>query len=134
MDKVVFIDTNIFLEIFLGDIKSNVCMDYLASLNEQKIDAVTTDFVVYSCILIIQNKTNRLDLINNVIIFFNSYPLKILRPSLNDLYDSVKMMKNYTLDFDDALVLACMKNNGIKDLVSMDKHFDKIKDISRIGF
>ena len=134
MGKVVFIDTNIFLEIFLGDLKAEACRDYLLSLKKQKIDAVTTDFIVYSCILIAQNKTNKLDSVNKIILFFNSYPIKILRPSFDDLYDAIKIMKCHNLDFDDSLVLACMKNNSIKDLASMDKHFDKIKDMNRIGF
>lgn len=134
MGELVFVDANIFLEIFLKDQKWNLCEDYLNSLKEQKINAVTTDFIVYSCILLVQNKLNNPDFVNKVIIFFNSYPIKILRPSLNDFYDAARIMKKSSFDFDDALILACMKNNNIKKLASMDKHFDKIKEIDVIKF
>ena len=37
-------------------------------------------------------------------------------------------MKEYNLDFDDALVVASMLANKTKKLVSFDKHFDKISE------
>jgi len=42
------------------------------------------------------------------------------------------MKKRRKLDFDDSLVVSCMQNNGIKKIVSLDKHFDKVKVIERI--
>ena len=47
MDKEIFIDANIFLEIFLKDAKSEECKAFLKSLQEQDIQAVTTDFIMY---------------------------------------------------------------------------------------
>lgn len=41
-------------------------------------------------------------------------------------------MKKYKLDFDDALVISCMKENNIKSLVTYDNHFIKIKEINLI--
>jgi len=41
-------------------------------------------------------------------------------------------MKGENLDFDDALVISCMKANNIRDLISFDRHFDKVKGIRRI--
>ena len=134
MDEKVFIDANIFLEIFLGDEKCKLCENYLNSLKENKIEVVTSDFIVYSCILLVQNKLDESGIVSKVAVFFNSYPVKILRPSLGDIYDAAQIMKKSIFDFDDALVLACMKNNNIKKLASMDKHFDKVKWIDIINF
>ena len=53
---------------------------------------------------------------------------------MDDLNLAAGLMEDYKLDFDDGLVVACMKNNGITKIASLDKHFDKVKDIQRIKF
>ena len=45
MGKEIFIDANIFLEIFLKDSKSEECKAFLKSLQEQNRQALTTDFI-----------------------------------------------------------------------------------------
>ena len=133
MDKETFIDANIFLEIFLKDAKSEECKAFLKSLQEQNKQALTTDFIMYSCILQVQNKLKDADSIRNVAIFFNSYPnLKVVMPTINDIFDAIEIIEKEKLDFDDSLVVACMKNNSIAELASLDKHFDKVKGIKRI--
>ena|SRR3989344_4295372 len=134
MAQEIFIDANIFLEIFLEDSKSEKCKNYLKSLQEQGAIALTTDFIVYSCILIVQNKAKEAKLIRNSIIFFNSFQnLRIIRPSIGEIYNAVEVMEVNNLDFDDSLAVACMKKHGIKEILSMDRHFDRMKEIKRIG-
>jgi len=41
-------------------------------------------------------------------------------------------MKNLGLDFDDALTLRAMKENGIVKIISYDKDFDAVSDVKRI--
>ena len=43
-------------------------------------------------------------------------------------------METEKLDFDDSLVVACMKNYGIGKLASLDRHFDKVKNVKKIVF
>ncbi len=66
------------------------------------------------------------------LVFINSLNLRILRPTLKAIYDTMEFMKKYKLDFDDSLVISCMLENNIKHLVSYDKHFDKVKEIEII--
>ncbi len=133
MGKEVFIDANIFLEIFLKDKKVEECKAFLKSLQEQEKSAITTDFIIYSCILQVQNKLKNAEFVKNTIIFFNSHPnLKIIRPSFEDLHNSIEIMETTKLDFDDSLVVACMKNYDIEKLASLDNHFDKVKGIERV--
>lgn len=40
--------------------------------------------------------------------------------------------KNFGLDFDDALALRAMKENGIGNIISYDKDFDAVSDVKRI--
>ncbi|MBI3035973.1 type II toxin-antitoxin system VapC family toxin [Candidatus Woesearchaeota archaeon] len=133
MGKEVFIDANVFLEIFLKDSKSEECKVFLNSLQEQNRQALTTDFIMYSCILQVQNKLKSANFIKNAVIFFNSYSnLKIIRPAIDDVFDAIGIIEKEKLDFDDSLVVACMRNYGINDLASLDRHFDKVKNIERI--
>lgn len=131
MGEEIFVDANIFLEIFLKDVKSEECKKFLKS--EEKSDLVTSDFLIYSCLIGVENKLTDSVSLQNAILFFNGIPnLRILRPSFDELYSSVEIMVKYKLDFDDSLVVACMRNYGIKELVSLDKDFDKVKEIKRI--
>ncbi len=133
MGEEIFIDANVFLEIFLKDTKSEECKALLKLLQDKNYKAATTDYVIYSCILQVQNKLKEIKFIKNVLVFFSSYSnLQVLRPSFKDFYDAVEIMESNRLDFDDSLVVACMKNYGITELASLDRHFDKVKGIKRI--
>jgi len=48
------------------------------------------------------------------------------------LLQAISFMRIYQLDFDDSVVLSYMKSLKIKKIVSFDKHFDTISQISRI--
>ena len=90
MGKEIFIDANIFLEIFLKDYKSEECKTFLKSLQEQNRQALTTDFIMYSCILQVQNKLKATDFIKDAVIFFNSYSnLKVIMPTIDDIFDAI---------------------------------------------
>lgn len=125
----MFVDANIFLEIALKDKNYQKSIDFF---KENKNDLYTSDFIVYSCLLTINNKLNSFKVMKDFLIFINSVKIDIIRPSLKAIYDTVDLMNKEKLDFDDALVLSCMIEQGIKDLVSYDKHFDKIKGINTI--
>ncbi|RLE84578.1 MAG: VapC toxin family PIN domain ribonuclease, partial [Thermoprotei archaeon] len=53
------IDTNIFLEVMLSRKRSEECKRLLTMLREGKIKGITTDFTIYS-IMILLEKFNRL--------------------------------------------------------------------------
>ena len=131
MGEEIFVDANIFLEIFLKDVKSEYCKNLFRI--SQNVQLLTSDFIVYSCFINIQNNLKNNSEIGKAILFFNNIPnLKILRPSFDEFYSAVGIMETEKLDFDDSLVVACMRNYGIKELASLDKHFDKVKEIKRM--
>ena len=135
MGEEIFVDANIFLEMFLDNEKADDCESYLKSFTERNQTAVTTDFIVYSCLLMIIRKINSLKTAKEALIFFSNLPqLKIIVPSINELSNALDLMETNNLDFDDNLVVACMETYGITELVSLDKHFDKVKNIKRISF
>jgi predicted nucleic acid-binding protein len=133
MDKMNFVDTNIFLEIILDDKKSEQCKSFLTKVKNNNIKALTTDFIIYSCLLQIQHKIKSQEKMKQFLSFINELKgLKIIRPSLNEMYKACIISKKYNLDFDDSLVVAAMIDNNCKYLVSLDGHFDKISIIKRI--
>lgn len=133
MDKIKFIDANIFLEIILDDEKSEQCKSFLTKIKNDDIKALTTDFLIYSCLLQIQYKIKSQEKMKQFLSFINELKgLKIIRPSINEMYKACIISKKYNLDFDDSLVVSAMINNNCKYLVSLDNHFDKISIINRI--
>ena len=132
MDKIVFIDANIFLEIALGDINSEKCSVLLNKIMRGEIKAYTSDFIVYACLLQMQYKTKDTKQMKNFVIFINSIEnLTILRPSLYDIGKAVEIAEKSKLDYGDSLVVSCMMSNNIKTLISQDKDFNKIETIIR---
>ena len=133
MDEEIFVDTNIFLALFLNEDNAGDCEEFLISLNEKNKKPVTTDFVMHSCFEIVERNLKTIESLKKAFMFFANYQnLRIIRLAFEDISGAIEIMENNKLDFDDSLVVACMKNYGIKELVSFDKHFDKVMGIERI--
>lgn len=127
-----FIDANIFLEVELADERSDECKELFSKIYKNQTKVMTSDFVVYTCLLQIENKSS-IDKMRNFIIFLdNMSGIEIHSPTYETIYIAFEIMKKYKLDFDDARVVAIMTALGIKELVSFDKHFDKVKEIKRL--
>lgn len=128
----MFIDANIFLEIALKDSKYEECEEFLKNLVKSKKMFFTSDFLLYSCLLIIHQKLNSIQAQKDFLVFINSIKITILRPSLKGMYNALEIMEKYKLDFDDALVISCMRSYDIKNLISYDKDFEKVKELNII--
>ena len=79
MGKEIFIDANVFLEIFFDDAKADECEIFLKSLDSDGTIAFTTDFLIYACILAIENKFKDYKKLENALIFFKSFYINISR-------------------------------------------------------
>jgi len=135
MDKreVVFIDANIFLEVILKDEKNESCKNYLNKIKNNEVMAITSDFIIYTCLLQIERNIKDNEKLKKFILGINSLNgLEIIRPYLTDIHNAIEIANKESLDFDDSLVVSCMKSANINKLVSFDKHFDKVKTINRI--
>ena len=129
--EIVFVDANIFLEIALKNEKSEACKKFLHKILSGEIDACTSDFIVYSCLLQIHYKSKDMKQMENFLLFLSTLNLEIIRPSYRDLSRALEYMKKFSLDLDDALVVACITSHGIKILVSLDTDFDKVSIVQR---
>ncbi len=135
MDKEVerFVDANIFLEVLLKDIKWEEAAGYLEKLSSGRVRAFTSDFIIYSIILQIEEKKKSSESVRDFAIFLgNMKGLRIARFTPGILINAVSIMEKHSLDFDDSLQAAFMHTLGIKEIVSFDSHFDKMGGIKRI--
>ena len=117
------VDTNIFLEILLGQDKKEVCKSFL---DENIGDLNTTDFSLHSIgvILFRYSKEGIFDkFVEDVM-----PDTKILSLPMELYRDVVTVRKNLNLDFDDTYQYSVAKYYGLK-VVTMDKDFEKIKDL-----
>ena len=131
-DFMFFIDANIFLEVMLSDKRNEECKELFARIHKNQIKAATSDFIVYTCLIQIENKSSEAKMIDFVLFLDNMPGIEVCSPSYGTLYSAFGIMKKYGLDFDDALVVATMKSSGIKEIMSFDGHFDKINEIKRV--
>ena len=130
---MMFIDANIFLELALEDKRSGECEKFFIAIREKNLPSFTSDFVFYTCLIQIEGKRKSAKNMEDFAVFVdNIQSLDVVSPSGQTIYDAFGIMKIHNLDFDDALVVAMMNQLGIKELVSFDRHFDKVKEIKRL--
>lgn len=127
MEIIVYlVDTNIFLEILLSQEKSQKCKEILKSNIE---NICISDFSLHSIgvILFRYKKENIFRL------FLHDFvcKTKIVTLSKKSYINLSTISKEYGLDFDDAYQFEIAHENGF-ELVTMDKDFDKVKNIIKI--
>lgn len=131
---MIFIDANIFLEIELNQTQAGECKELLTYLETSSPCAWINSVLVFSIVLTIQHKTRNKEKTKKFIKILNSYPgLSIYSPTLSTIHDGISEQEKNELDFDDGLVIACMKELGIQYIVTFDNHFDSIEGVNKIS-
>ena len=116
-------DTNIFLEILLGQDKKEACKTFLIS---NIGDLSITDLSLHS-IGVILFRYNKEDIFRKFV--EDVMPDARLLTLPMELYnDVVNVRKSLNLDFDDAYQYSVAKYYGLK-VATMDKDFEKIEDV-----
>jgi predicted nucleic acid-binding protein len=122
------VDTNIFLEMLLEQDKKEDCIRFL----ENNIGNLNiTDFSLHS-IGVVLFKYGKEDVFQKFVedVIPN---VKFLSLSMELYGEVVSVRKSLNLDFDDAYLYSLAKYRGLK-IVTMDKDFDKIKDVKVLFF
>jgi len=126
------IDTNIFLEVELGEEHAAACERLLKKVKDAGLSAYVTDFTVDSVALVMENYGRSWRDLRRFFAGLLLYKgLRIHYLSLPDRVAAATIMKQHGLDFDDALAYQGMKSHGIKEIISYDEHFDKVSVIKR---
>ncbi len=121
-------DTNIFLEILLGQEKEKVCREFIVkNIN----DLCISDFSLYS-IGITLFKTKQPEVFGDFTAeVLPSLPVMTLKPEM--YREIIRLNKKKRLDFDDASQTALAKNHGFK-IVTLDKDFRKVQGEIEVEF
>ena len=122
------VDTNIFLEILLEQDKKDECIRFL----EDNIGNLSiTDFSLHS-IGVVLFRYGKEEVFQNFVL--DIVPNARLLSLPLELYAGiVNVKKSLNLDFDDAYLYSLAKYHGLK-IVTMDKDFDRIKDVEVLFF
>jgi predicted nucleic acid-binding protein len=127
------IDANIFLEIELGQKRLEACRSYLKRVMTGEISAFTTDFIIDTISILMDNfecDPTQIGRFHRSLLKYKG--LSIYDLTMRDRIVATEHMKRLDLDFDDAVAYTTMMSTGTKEIVSLDRHFDKIPDIKRI--
>lgn len=127
------IDANIFLEVELGQRKADYCERVLRRFHRGELEGIVVDFAVDTIVITMENYGKKWNEIKTFLSSLFGYKgLLVHSSTLFDRIVATNYMKNFGLDFDDALALQAMKENGIGNVISYDKDFDTVSDVKRI--
>ena len=128
---MLLIDTNIFLEVMLGQTRQHDCAEFLTQVRTGGKTAAITNFSVYSIMIVLAKEKKLLEL-KTFLQSLNAYAgLTIHAPSTNDLLKAAELVTDGKFDIDDGIQYASANSLAAEGIVSLDKHFDN-HEIPRI--
>jgi len=128
----VLLDANIFLEAELAEIHGPACKQLLEKLRDGEIKAAITDFHVDSIVIVMEKYGKRWSEISLFLASLLRYRgLKVYPLSLVSRIKATSFMKEYGLNFGDALAVQALKELSTNIIISYDKDFNSIEWIKR---
>ncbi len=127
---MIYLDANIFVFAFLES--GNYGQSFrkiLGMVEEQKIFASTSALTIDEVLWVLSKEIPKNEAISACKSILNIKGLKILVVDKNTISESLNIVENYNLKPRDAIHIAVMKINKIKEILSEDSDFDKIKEI-----
>ena len=131
-DTEMLLDSNVFLEAELAEEHGEACKQLLERLRDGSVKGAITDFHVDSVVAVMENYGKGW---RDVALFLRSllrykglmvYPL-----GLASRIRATSFMKDYSLNFDDALAVQALKELSADTIVSYDDNFDSVEWIKR---
>lgn len=128
----VLLDSNVFLEVELAEEHAEACKRLLGRVRDGNLKAAITDFHVDSIIVVMESYgKNWRDLALFLASLLRYKGLKIHFMNLSSKIKATSFMKDYGLDFDDALALQALKELSIDTIISYDNDFDSVDWVKR---
>ena len=131
-----FLDTNILIRYMTGDDeeKADACLQLLLRAARGEEVLVTSDLVIFETVFTLQSRRqyglpmSRIRELVEPIVTMRSLrlPRKSIYPRAFDLCDELR------IDFVDAFNIAYMEAQGIHEVYSYDRDFDRAEGVSRI--
>jgi len=129
--EMYLVDTNILLEVILSRPRKEPCKDHLRSLQKGRRKGMTTEFTIYS-IMIILESFNRTQELRTFLLSLAAYKGFIIHTlTLSELVRAVDESVHRSLTIEDAVQYAAASEAKAEAIISFDKHFDGL-DIPRL--
>jgi predicted nucleic acid-binding protein len=126
------LDSNVFLEVELAEEHAESCKRLLNRVKDGDLKAAITDFHVDSIIVVMENYDKGWkDLALFLASLLRYKGLKIHFTNLSSRIKATSFMRDYHLNFDDALALQALKELSIDTIVSYDDDFDSVDWVKR---
>ena len=133
INPACFVDSNVFLELELDQEHADECEVFLNKVRRGVLRAITTGFHIDSILIIMENYGKSPSDLETFLSSLLGYKgLEIYLLSILDRISAIRWMDKLNLDLDDAIAYYVMKRLNIDKIVSYDKHFDSVKDITRL--
>ncbi|MEM3747700.1 MAG: type II toxin-antitoxin system VapC family toxin [Thermoproteota archaeon] len=132
MSTEMLLDSNLFLEVELAEQHAEACKRFLGKVRDGGVRSAITDFHVDSVVLVMESydKTwKELALFLASLLRYKG--LRVHQMSLASRIKATSFMKDYGLDFDDALAVQALKELSIDTMVSYDDNFDSVDWVKR---
>ena len=127
------IDANIFLELQLEQSRSAECKEFLSLVSSGKVEAATTDFILDSIAVVMEDKKATPEDIRKFFVSLSLFKgLYIHNLDLRGRIAAAQKMADENLDFDDSTSIVAMEEMKIKEIVSLDRDFEGVKGITRV--
>lgn len=131
-----FVDTNVFIRHLTRDDpdKAQACFELFQKAGANEVILTTTEAVIAEVVFVLSSK--RLYNLPAEQIRELLYPLLNLNglrlPQRQTLLRALDLYVSYQTDFEDALVVAQMERQKIRELYSYDRGFDQMQGVSRL--
>jgi len=123
----------IFLEVLLKQNKHEEFLNFLNDLMIGKKRGILSSFIIDSVVINMErsgSKSKEIEIFLKKIIAAEG--LKIYNIGMKDRINALSFIEKYNLDYDDALVVQTAIATNSKEILSLDGHFDKVKELKRI--
>jgi predicted nucleic acid-binding protein len=130
-----FVDTNIFLRYLTRDDpdKAQACFELFKRAEANQITLTATETVVAEVVYVLSSK--RTYNLPRDQIRARLYPLLTLQglrlPQRQTVLRALDLYVAHEIDFEDALIVAHMQRQAIRDVYSYDRDFDQVPGINR---
>ncbi len=132
-----FVDTNVFLRHLTGDDpqKAKACFELFQKADRNEITLTTSEAVIAEIVYILSS-SRQIYTLGREGIRARLYPLLSLRGlkiiNRKQYLRALDLYASYALDFEDAVTIARMERQGIKEVISYDRDFDQVPSVKRV--
>ena len=130
-----FVDTNIFIRCLTKDDpdKAQACFELFRQAQANQVALTTTEAVITEVVYVLSSKKTyslaRADIRARLYPLLSVPGLRL--PHRQTYLRALDLYAAHSLDFEDALIVAQMQRQGIKELYSYDRGFDQLESITR---